>query len=126
MRYLLLKRTPERGDFWQGVTGGREENENLSDTALREVFEETGFRLNAVTSAGYRYAFEMRPEWEASYAPGVKIITEDVFYALLPEMTVPALSEHSEAKWVDFETALSMLLWENNKKALRVVDGAIG
>ena len=40
--YLLLKRQPHRGGFWQPVTGGVEEGEDLKETALRELNEETG------------------------------------------------------------------------------------
>ena len=40
--YLLLRRTASRGGFWQGVTGGVEEDEGVVEAATRELFEETG------------------------------------------------------------------------------------
>lgn len=38
--YLLLRRIPEQGGFWQGVTGGVEGRESLADAARRELIEE--------------------------------------------------------------------------------------
>ena len=41
--YILLKRTPERGGFWQPVTGGKEDFDGHSFRAvIREVKEELG------------------------------------------------------------------------------------
>src|SRR5258707_3811396 len=41
-RVLLLHRRPERGNFWQPITGSIEEGELPADTARRELAEETG------------------------------------------------------------------------------------
>ncbi len=40
--FLLLKRTEERGGFWQGVVGWPENNEKLTIAALRELKQQTG------------------------------------------------------------------------------------
>jgi lipoyl(octanoyl) transferase len=42
-RFLMLRRCPERGGFWQPVTGAPLPEENDADAAVREVHEETGF-----------------------------------------------------------------------------------
>jgi 8-oxo-dGTP pyrophosphatase MutT (NUDIX family) len=39
---------PDRGRYWFAVGGGVEEGETLEETAVREVFEETGFVLSDV------------------------------------------------------------------------------
>src|SRR5438067_3305667 len=41
-RVLLLHRRPERGNFWQPITGSIEEGELPLETARREIAEETG------------------------------------------------------------------------------------
>src|SRR5512132_2863360 len=43
-RVLLLHRRPERGNFWQPITGTIEAGEQPMAAAVREVFEETGQR----------------------------------------------------------------------------------
>jgi lipoyl(octanoyl) transferase len=55
---LLLRRTAERGGFWQLVTGRREAGETASAAAAREVSEETGGQLG-VRSLGYRHSFAL-------------------------------------------------------------------
>ena len=46
-RVLLLHRRPERGNFWQPITGSIEEGELPLETARRELIEETGTRRRA-------------------------------------------------------------------------------
>ena len=41
LQVLLLERAAHPG-YWQSVTGSREDDESLIETALREVREETG------------------------------------------------------------------------------------
>jgi 8-oxo-dGTP pyrophosphatase MutT (NUDIX family) len=41
---------PGRPRYWFAVGGGVEEGETLEETAVREVYEETGFRLSDVGS----------------------------------------------------------------------------
>src|SRR5712691_8802670 len=41
-RVLLLHRRPERGNFWQPITGSIEDGEAPLETARREIVEETG------------------------------------------------------------------------------------
>ena len=48
---LLLERSAHPG-FWQSVTGSREGDEGLADTARREVGEETGIVASVVEPLG--------------------------------------------------------------------------
>jgi dATP pyrophosphohydrolase len=74
---LLLKRVVnlELGlvDFWQGVTGGLEEGENIKQAALREFGEERGFIPSVLEAIDYSYSFPVRDEWRKMYAPGTEI-----------------------------------------------------
>ena len=53
---LVLQRTPERGGFWQLVTGRVEPGESVEAAARRELLEETGLDL-PVAPLGYAHAF---------------------------------------------------------------------
>ena len=46
--YVLAKRNPERGNFWQPFTGGEEDfdNNNLLKTVIREIKEEIGIDIS--------------------------------------------------------------------------------
>ena len=73
-RCLLLHRIPQRGGFWQGVTGGGEWGEGLPDAARREMFEETGFRPIELLRIDCTYTFPMQDEWKPDYLPGTLTI----------------------------------------------------
>lgn len=58
---LILRTRPDRGDFWQPVTGHVEEGETFEAGARREAFEETGIPLGSpITRLG---AFEFDDRW---------------------------------------------------------------
>ena len=45
--FLMLRRTLERGGFWQGITGAPLEGESDAAAAVRETREETGLDVRA-------------------------------------------------------------------------------
>ncbi len=50
IEYLMLKRIPEKGGFWQPVTGGMETGETMKDALLRELKEETKVPRSSLTT----------------------------------------------------------------------------
>lgn len=121
--YLLLRRVPGRGGFWQGVTGGVEEGESLAVGAMRELAEETGFVPSALEQADYSYSLPMQDEWRDMYAAGVEEIVEYVFVAFIGGQQEPAMSfEHDEWQWCSFDQALEILIWPGNIEALKHCD----
>ncbi len=127
--YLLLRRIPDRGGFWQGVTGGVEEGEDLAEAARRELLEETGLVPLTLENIDYSYSYSVvGNEWpEHFYAAGVEKITEHVFVAFVEEQQEPVLDsdEHDEWKWHRFREALELLKWPENVNALKRCDRVI-
>lgn len=121
--YLLLRRISSRGGFWQGVTGGVHEGEDLAEAARRELKEETGLVPSALEKIDFSYSFTVDDEWRHLYAPDVKEITEYVFIAYV-EADKPTLDqrEHDEWRWCRFEEALKLLRWMGNREALKRCD----
>lgn len=108
--FLLLKRSPEDGEFWQPLTGTVEDGEKLRDCLLRELKEETGIQevLN-VTPELHRFNWKNKRD---------ETITEMVYgIELKPNQEVSLSLEHTEHCWCDFDEAINLLAKENNKKA---------
>ncbi len=110
--FLLLKRTPERGGFWQPITGGVHENEPLLGAVQRELKEETGI-TNYIKIYSDVYYFEFQSE-------GYGILKEYVFgVQIAPETIVKISTEHTGMKWCDLQESLSLLKYESNKVAFQ-------
>lgn len=119
-RYLLLHRIPERGGFWQGVSGGVEWGETLDQAARRELVEETGLRPRGLHRTDCSYTFALQKEWQPYHAPGTAEIAEHVFMAVV-EGQQPTISaaEHDDWRWCTYREALDLLRRPENVRALQ-------
>jgi dihydroneopterin triphosphate diphosphatase len=119
---LLLERTSHPG-YWQSVTGSQEVGEALVETAVREVFEETGLDAGARQLLDWRLSnrFEIFPEWRHRYGPGVTHNIEHVFSLPVPAdagvSVAPA--EHLGYRWLPWrEAAAACFSWSNRDAIL--------
>lgn len=110
LEYLLLRRTNDRGGFWQPVTGKVEGMETLEQAAVREVREETGITLvDQIIPTGYSFNF--------SDSRGIN--TEFVFGGRIDLGIEAKLShEHDSKIWANRERAIEMLRWPENREGL--------
>lgn len=108
--YLLLKSRP--GD-WEFPKGGVEGEEELQQTAIREVTEEAGiedFRLIDGFRKEYDYVFE---------ANGKTIHkTVHLFIARSFEASAELSSEHRDMQWRDYEQALNTITQDGPREIL--------
>jgi dATP pyrophosphohydrolase len=134
---LLIERTDKEG-FWQSVTGSKDTpDEALSETARREVEEETGIVLasQAVESVDQERRtvpashlldwqlsniYEIYPVWRHRYAPGVTRNTEHVFGLLVPRdiPVVLAPREHTRFQWLPYRAAADQCFSPSNAEAI--------
>ncbi|MCG1002382.1 MULTISPECIES: bis(5'-nucleosyl)-tetraphosphatase [Halobacterium] len=109
--YLLLKSRP--GD-WEFPKGGVEGDEELQQTAIREVQEEAGiedFRLLDGFRDDYDYVFE---------ANGTRIHkTVHLFVAKSFEASAELSSEHSDLQWRDYDQAINTITQDGPRDILR-------
>jgi lipoyl(octanoyl) transferase len=127
---LLLRRIPERGGFWQILTGRRELGEAAHAAAAREIFEETGLApvLEDVRPLGYVHAFALDPAVLPSWngAPAApRFARETAFVLRVPEDEGVVLDarEHDAFEWVSVEEALQRLPFAGFRRALRIAIG---
>jgi dATP pyrophosphohydrolase len=120
-RFLLLRRVATLIGFWQGVTGGVEDDEEVLATAQRELWEETGFTATEIVPVHYSYSYPVADRFRYLYAEGTETITEFVFAARMDREETPVIDprEHDEWAWLGFDEALGRLTWATNIEALR-------
>lgn len=108
--FLLLKRIPEKGGFWQPITGGAEMQEEIVDCLKREAREETGvYQINEVIDTKYQFDFSDHGHDYTEYVYGGEVGTSQ-------EITLSR--EHTEYRWVTAAEAFSLLKWPGNKEGL--------
>jgi 8-oxo-dGTP pyrophosphatase MutT (NUDIX family) len=123
-RFLMLRRIPARGGFWQPVGGAPLPGEADLEAAVRETREETGFDVAATVFAlGVEYDYALRPEarerWDELYGPGIRSIHVVTFAAEVPALE-PRLDpvEHDDFRWCSYEQADALLDWPIEADAL--------
>jgi lipoyl(octanoyl) transferase len=118
-RVLLLHRRPERGDFWQPVSGTIEEDESAVATARRELVEETGHAADP-TPLDLTQSFLIESQYLASRYPSPIIASEIVFRAPI-DSRVPIridTREHDDWGWFTLDRALQKIKWTDDREAL--------
>jgi dATP pyrophosphohydrolase len=111
LEFLILHRVPEKGGFWQNLSGGVEEGESLLNALKRELKEEVGIdkQIKRIIEDVYFY------EWEQADQK----IKEWVFAVeVYPNTEVKLSEEHDEYRWCDAEEAKALLKWEDTKIAI--------
>lgn len=121
--FLLLKRTPKEGGFWQFAGGKLEDKETTLEAAYRETDEETGIKKNQIIKIienVYDFSFDEH------YLTGAKIdpVQEFVFGLKVQldtkiDIERNPCNEHEDYGWFSYDKALELLKWDNNKEALK-------
>ena len=118
---ILLIERADRAGFWQSVTGSIEAGETLSQTALREVQEETGITLSDGQLHDWQQSrqYEIYPHWRHRYPPGITRNTEHVFSArIAPDTAIRLSKEHTAFCWLERTDAAEKVFSPSNRQAI--------
>jgi len=110
--FLILKRNPQKGNFWQAISGNVKPHESFEQAALRETEEETGIKKHLeFIDVDYSFDFfdDNRNQHEKVFAIRVHKTAEVILS-----------SEHIKFLWVSKEDALNYFLkYHRNKEGLK-------
>ena len=136
--YLMLHRTKKENDInegkWIGVGGKFKDRESPEECLLREVFEETGFRLTGWRFRGF-ITF-LQTDYETEYmclysADGFDAPEKD--FRFIPAAEHPAFASEDaslwpvpecsegELAWIPLEKIESLSLWPGDRIFLRLL-----
>ena len=122
-RVLLLHRRPERGNFWQPITGSIEKDELPFDAAQRELHEETG--NGAVPQAmNLTQSFMIESQFLAARHP-LPIIASEVAFTARLDSALPIrmdADEHDQYGWFTFAEAYERIKWSDDREALEQLE----
>jgi 8-oxo-dGTP pyrophosphatase MutT (NUDIX family) len=125
IKYLLLKRK-KHWKGWEFPKGKIEWYEllNKRKTVLRETKEETGLEIKRKTLKKHNYFGRYLYEKPLKDRPKIIGQTYSLYSGEVPYSNnvsfVPI--EHNGFKWVSFKQALNLLTWDNQKKALKIIN----
>jgi dihydroneopterin triphosphate diphosphatase len=125
---VLLINRADAPNYWQSVTGSKDDvSEDLVQTAVREVGEETGIDCRPGTPLhrglrdwGLENVYDIYPRWLHRYAPGVARNTEHVFGLVVPAGTPVTLNprEHTGYQWLPWRAAADACFSPSNAEAI--------
>ena len=118
LEFLVVKRVPTDGGFWQAVTGTIEDGEDEVTTLKRELAEEAG-----ITDPLYISELLHTYEWAVYDLQG----TDHVFAVEVRADSDVKLepTEHDEFMWLPLEQAVNKLKYDGNKTSMQQVNDYI-
>lgn len=121
---VLVMQRNDDPNFWQSVTGTLEENELPSQTAVREVLEETGIDIvkhsYQLIDCEKTNTYPIREMWQYRYPPNTPFNTEYVFSVEVADDHKVKLTEHSAYLWLDKTLAMKKVWSDTNREAIEL------
>lgn len=115
--YAIFKR--KDFEFWQGISGGGEDNETPPETAKRESFEEAQIGkeskyIQLDSMATIPVANIHNHKWDE----GILVLPEYSFGVEVFSKDLKIEKEHSDYQWLTYEEAKELLKYDSSKSAL--------
>ena len=107
-------------DQWQFISGGGEDAETPYEAAIREIWEESGIRVDSLlqlSSLAYIPTFIFSEKYRKNWPADTYVIPEYAF-AFQWDGEIQLSLEHTDFRWLPYEHARETLRWDSNRTAL--------
>jgi dATP pyrophosphohydrolase len=115
--YAIFKRKDLK--FWQGISGGGENEETPAEAAKRETFEETKIdKRSKYIALDSMATIPIINVGNYKWKEGILVLPEYSFGVEVFSKDLKVGKEHSGYKWLPYEKAEQLLKHDSNKTAL--------
>lgn len=116
--FAVFKRNDDGN--WQGIAGGGESNETPVEAVRREAFEEAKIpNTLKFYTLHFKGCVPVNEFASSKFWPkNLYVVIEHFFAVDCTGIEFTLSQEHSEYKWVNYETGKNLLKWDSNKNAL--------
>jgi len=119
--YAIFRRSDL--NFWQGISGGGENDETLLEAARREIQEETDLQTSDADFTRLSSIATIPCDYIKGQIWGEVIMIPEFSFGLKTNSKKLSLSsEHSEYLWLEIDDAIEKLKYDSNKSALWELD----
>ncbi len=119
----VFRRQIEDGGYWQAIAGGGEGAEAPLDAAIREGFEEAGIPEDCeYVQMDSCATIPVADVCGFLWGSDILVIPEYAFAVRVVDAQIALSREHTDFRWVDYDTATQMLKWDSNRTALWELD----
>lgn len=130
IEYLLLRRIPKKGFFWQPPCGGmKKSDKNLLYASLRELKEEINLDKKDIIKIHEKiHHFSYNKHYlTAKPIPKIDefVYGFEISKSTKIDITKNPSNEHDKFKWVPFNIAIEMLKWKDNKNSLKKLNSIL-
>ena len=118
-QYCIFKRKDMQ--IWQFIAGGGEDGEMPESAAKREIYEESGISnisIRRLTTMTYVPAFHFSDKSRKVWGQNVLVIPVYCFSICVDDFEITLSEEHTEHRWVDYESAVKLLNFDVDKTAV--------
>lgn len=116
--FCAFRRTDS--EYWQFVAGGGENDETPIEAAKREIFEESGVKIDDImqlTCIAY-VPSEVIDEYHRQHWDKDIYVIPEYAFAFKCDSEPIITHEHTEYRWLPYDEARKLLKWDSNKVAM--------
>ncbi len=121
--YAIFRRHRSSGGYWQGISGGGEDDESPAEAVRREAWEEAGISADArLYPLQSRIMLPVAHVCGFLWGPDLILIPEYAYGLEVTRSELVLSHEHSRAVWRGIDEAMAMVKWDSNRAALWELD----